>query len=133
MCKESQSQVQRVMSSAAAEASGFIRRMVQNESGGWGDEAEALRRIARESKLSFWTLNNIRIGRAKTVNADVRDRIRMAFIDHCRGHAARLLHDAETAAAKGNKNDALDDIENQIRALAARLEAAKGEAKQEMR
>lgn len=137
MCKEFQSQVQRVMSSAAAEASGFVRRMVKNESGGWGDEAEALRRIARESKISFWTLNNIRIGRAKSVNADVRDRIRLAFIDHCRGKAAALLHDADLAAAKDNKNDALEGIANQIRALAAELEVAKGDAKsapgQEMR
>jgi hypothetical protein len=129
MCKEFQSSVQRVMSSAAAEASGFIRRMVHIESGGWGDEAAALRRIARESKLSFWTLNNIRIGRAKSVNADVRDRIRLAFIEHCRSEAARLLHEAETAAAKGNKNDVLEGIADQIRALAAELEAAKGEAK----
>lgn len=127
MCKEFESRVQKIMSLAAAEATGFIRRMVASESGGWGDEAEALRRIARQSKLSFWTLNNIRIGRAKTVNADVRDRIRLAFIDHCRGHAARLLQEAEIAAAKGNKNDALEDIENQIRALAARLETAKGQ------
>lgn len=129
MCKEFKSRVQRVMNTATAEAAGFIRRMVNIESGGWGDEADALRRVARESKLSFWTLNNIRIGRAKTVDADVRDRIRLAFIEHCRGHAARLLHEAETAAAKGNKNDDLADIEGQIRALAARLEAAKGEAK----
>lgn len=129
MCKELKSQVQRVMSSATAETAGFIRRMVKIESGGWGDEAQALRRVARDSKLSFWTLNNIRIGRAKTVSADLRDRIRLAFIEHCRGHAARLLHDAETAAAKGNKNDDLADIESEIRALAARLAAAQSEAK----
>jgi hypothetical protein len=114
------------MNTATAEATGFIRRMVKDKSGEWG-KAEALRLVARDSKLSFWTLNNLRIGRAKTVDADVRDRIRQAFIEHCRGHAARLLHDAETAAAKGNKNEVLDDIEDQIRALAARLEAAKSE------
>ena len=119
------------MSSAATETAGFIRRMVKVESGGWGDEAQALRRIARECRLSFWTLNNLRIGRAKTVDGDVKDRIRQYFIDHCRGHAARLLHDAQMAAESGLGNDVLDDIEDQIRALATRLEAAKGNTKKE--
>lgn len=116
------------MSNAAAEATGFVRRIVKEESNGWGDEAEALRRIARECKASFWTLNNLRIGRAKTVNADLRDRLREYFIDHCRRHAARLLLDAEMAAAKDNNNDALRTVESEIRALASKLDAAKGEA-----
>lgn len=119
------------MSSATVEAAGFIRRLIREESRGWGDEANALRRICRDYRLPFWTLNNIRIGRAKKCDGDVRDRLRSAFIDHCRGKAAALLHDAEMAAAVGNKNDVLEGIANQIRALAAELEAAKGEAKDE--
>lgn len=119
------------MSSATVEAAGFIRRLIKEESRGWGDEANALRRICRDYRLPFWTLNNIRIGRAKKCDGDVRDRLRSAFIDHCRGKAAALLHDAEMAAAKGNKNDVLEGIADQIRALAAELEAAKGNAKDE--
>ncbi len=114
------------MRSAASETAVFIRRMLSAESGGWGDEAQALRRLARLCQVSFWTLNNLRIGRARTVNADVRDRIRQAFVDHCRSHAARLLHDAEMVAASGSGNDALEDIANQIRALSVELEACKG-------
>lgn len=129
MCKEFQQSEQKVMSGATVETAEFVRRMVKVESNGWGDEAEALRRIARQCKLSFWTLNNLRIGRAKSVSADIRDRIRSAFIEHCREHAARLLHDAGVAAAKENKNVDLDDIENQIRTLAGRLAAAQGETK----
>lgn len=109
-------------SNAAVEATDFVRRMVKEESAGWGDEAEALRRIARACKMSFWTLNNIKIGRAKTVNSDVRDIIRKYFIDHCRSHAARLLRDAELAA-KENNNDALGILQDEIRTLAARLQA----------
>jgi len=126
MCKEFQQKVQSVMSSAATETAGFVRRVVKVESDGWGDEAEALGRIARGCKLSFWTLNNIRIGRAKSVNADVRDRIRNYFVDHLKQHAARLLHEAEMAAQTERDNDALAGIENEIRALASRLETAKG-------
>lgn len=120
------------MSNAAAEATGFVRRMVKEESTGWGDEAEALRRIARACRASFWTLNNLRIGRAKTVDSDLRDRIRQYYIDHCRSHAARLLHEAELAA-KENNNDFLGNVQDEIRALAARLEAAKGEAQRAVR
>lgn len=115
------------MSSAAAEATGFVRRMVKDESSGWGGEAEALRQIARGCRASFWTLNRIRLGYAKRVDGDLRDRIRDYFVDHCRSHAARLLHDAELAA-KENNNVVLGTIQDEIRALAARLETAKGEA-----
>lgn len=131
-CKECQQKVQPVMSNAATEATGFVRRIVKEESTGWGDEAEALRRIAHGCKASFWTLNNLRIGRAKTVNADLRDRIREYFIDHCRRHAARLLRDAEMAAAKDDTNDVLRTVESEIRALAARLEAAKANQKEKV-
>lgn len=115
------------MSTATVEAAGFIRRLIKEESNGWGDEANALKRICRDYRLPFWTLNNIRIGRAKKCDGDIRDRIRSAFIEHCRSQAARLLHEAEIAAAKGNKNDGLEGIADQIRALAIELEAAKGE------
>lgn len=127
MCKDFQQKVQE-MSNAAAEATGFVRRMVEQESRGWGDEAEALRRIARNCKASFWTLYRIRKGTTKTVNEGLQERIRLAFIDHCKGHASRLLHEAEMAAAKDKKNDDLVTIQNEIAALAARLEAARGEA-----
>jgi len=126
MCKESVQKVQKVMSNAVGETAGYIRRMVNIERQGWGDEAEALRSIARKCSLSFWTLNNIKIGRAKTVTADVRDRVRDIFIENLRQHAARLIHEADMAAQTGRDNDALRGIESEIRALAARLEAAKG-------
>ncbi len=115
------------MSNSAAEATVFIRRMVEQETGGWGEKPDAIRAGARACKSSFWTINHILIGRAKTVDGDLKERIRTAFIDHCRGHAARLLREAE-AAAKDNNNDAIRTVESEIRALASRLEAARGEA-----
>jgi len=127
MCKEFVQKVQSVMSSATVETGDYIRRLVKIERQCWGDEAEALRNIARGCKLSFWTLNNIKIGRAKSVNADVRDRVRNFYVNNLRQHAARLIHEAEMAAKTGQANDALAGIENEIRALAARLEAAAGQ------
>lgn len=124
MCKEFKQKVHKVMSSATMETTGFVRRLVKLESNGWGDEKEALHRISRECRLSFWTLNNIRIGRAKTVTADVRDRVRQALVDNCKRHAARLLHEAELAAKTGRDNDAVADVADKIRSLASELEAA---------
>jgi hypothetical protein len=89
MCKEFKQPEHKNMSGATVETADFVRRMVKAESNGWGDEAEALRRVARSCKLSFWTLNNLRIGRAKSVSAEIRDRVRAAFIDHCRRSGAR--------------------------------------------
>lgn len=114
--------------SSAQVATGYVRRMVENETRGWGDQDNALARLEARYGIPFWTLNHIRTGRAKTVEAGTFQRIRAAFVDQCGKHAARLLHEAETAKAV-NPHVHLDDIENEIRALAARLEAAKAHRK----
>ena len=111
--------------SSAQVASGYVRRMVENETRGWGDQDNALSRLEAKYGLPFWTLQNLRTGRAKTVEASLFNRIKAAFVDQCGRHAARLLHEAEMAKV-GNPDVDLDDIENQIRALAAKLAAAKG-------
>lgn len=131
MDREFQSKVHKVMSSAATETAGLLRQILEVECKGWGDQAEALKRIARECRLSFWTLNNLLIGRRKRVDGDVRDRIRQYFIDDCRARAARLLHDAEMAERSGRGNDDLAMVAEKIRALAAELNAAKGNQKAE--
>lgn len=110
--------------SSAETATGYVRRMVETETRGWGDQDSALRRLSRRYGIPFWTLNHIRTGRAKTVDAGLFDRIRAAFAEQCSRQAARLLHEAETAKAR-NPHVHLDDIEDQIRTLVARLEDAK--------
>jgi hypothetical protein len=118
-------QEHQVMSSADV-ASDYVRRMVENETRGWGDTDNALARLEAKYGLSFWTLQNLRTGRAKTVEASLFNRIKAAFVDQCGRHAARLLHEAEMAKAVNPDVD-VAAIENQIRALAARLAASKGE------
>jgi hypothetical protein len=105
-------------------AQDYVRRMVENETRGWGDTQNALRRLEARYKLSYWSLDGFRTGRWKTVEASIFDRIQSAFADQCKRHAARLLHDAEIAMA-GNPNDDVATIQDEIRALASRLEAAK--------
>lgn len=115
------------MSTSISEATFRLSTMVDAETGGWGSKPDAVNTVAKACRTSFWTVNNILIGRKKSVDGDLKERIRRAFIDHCRGHAARLLREAESAA-KDNNNDDLRAVEGEIRALASRLEAAKGEA-----
>ncbi len=123
-CTKTQHQ-EREMSTAEV-ASGYVRRMVENETRGWGDQDNALTRLEARYGLPFWSLQNLRTGRAKTVEASLFNRIKSAFVDHCGKHAARLLHDAEMAK---EANVDVADIEDQIRALVARLEAAKADQK----
>lgn len=113
--------------SSAEVATGFVRRMVENETRGWGDRNNALSRLEAKYGLPYWSLENLRTGRAKTVEATLFNRIKAAFVDHCGKHAARLLHEAEMAKAIDPDVD-VAGIEDQIRALVAKLEAAKGQA-----
>jgi hypothetical protein len=122
-CRETKHQ-EREMTSAQL-ATGYVRRMVENETRGWGDLDNAFNRIEAKSGLPFWTMKNLYTGRAKTVEASLFNRIKAAFVDHCGKHAARLLHEAQMAKAVDID---VADIEDQIRALAARLETAKSEA-----
>jgi hypothetical protein len=114
--------------SSAEVASGYVRRMVENETRGWGDQDNALTRLEAKYGLPFWTLQNLRTGRAKTVEASLFNRIKAAFVDQCGRHATRLLHEAEMARV-GDADVDVAAIQDQIRALAAQLEAAKSEAK----
>jgi phage host-nuclease inhibitor protein Gam len=119
--------------SSAETATGLVRRMVQNETRGWGDLDNALNRLEARTGLPFWTLKNLYTGRAKTVEASLFNRINQAFADHCGAHAARLLHEAQMARVGNTADVDVAAIEDQIRALASKLEAAKSEAARAVR
>jgi hypothetical protein len=129
-CTKTQHQ-EREMSTAEM-ASGYVRRMVENETRGWGDQDNALTRLEAKYGLPYWSLQNLRMGRAKTVEATLFNRIKAAFVDHCGKHAARLLHEAQMAKAINPDVD-VAAIESEIRALASRLETAKSEAARAVR
>lgn len=80
-CRETQQQVREM--STAEVASGYVRRMVEAETRGWGDQDNALSRLEARYGLPFWSLNNIRTGRAKTVEAGLFARISGARISTC--------------------------------------------------
>jgi hypothetical protein len=110
--------------STAIEAQGYVRIMIEREARGWGDQTNALSRIERRYGLSFWSLNNLRTGRAKTVEAGLFQRIRSAYVDMCERQIAALEH--EVAMERARDASAVDqDLAAEIERLAAKVRASK--------
>lgn len=122
-CKEFQQKVHEVMSSADV-AAGYVRRMVEKETRGWGDSDGALSRLANRYGLPFWSLNNLRIGRAKTVEAGLMGRIRAAYLDLCERQIQALQHELSIEKAL-NPDDTFDDLAREAETLLARVQAKK--------
>jgi hypothetical protein len=116
MCRKSQHE-EREMSSAEL-AAGYVRRMVEKETRGWGDQSNALYRLETRYGLPFWTLENLRTGRAKTVEAGLFSRIRRAYLDLCERQVRQLQHEIELEKARGEDDD-LFDLEREAARLAA--------------
>jgi hypothetical protein len=108
----------------AGDAGGYVRKMLEKEAKGWGDHANALTRLSRRYGLSYWTLNNLRIGRAKTVDASIYQRIRSAYIDLCERQIARLQHELEIEKAVGADAD-MANFEREAAQLLAQVREAK--------
>lgn len=115
-----------VMSSSDV-AGDYVRRMIEHETRGWGDQHNALSRLEARYGLPFWSLRNLKSGRAKTVEAGLFSRIRAAYIDLCERQVTKLQHEISIEKAL-NEDDALEDLDREARALAARI-AAKKEAR----
>jgi len=110
--------------STVEEAGNYVRRMVEREAKGWGDQENALSRLEVRYGLPFWSLNNLRTGRAKTVEAGLFARIRGAYLDLCERQVAKLQHEISIEKAL-NEDDTFEDLAREAANLAARLEKAK--------
>jgi len=115
------------MSLGAVDTAGtYVRRMVEREAKGWGDQANAQQRIEARYGLPFWTLEHLRTGRAKTVEAGLLARIRGAYLDLCERQVSKLQHEIAVEKAL-NEDDTLEDLEREARRLAARIAKKKAE------
>lgn len=114
--------------SSAELAAGYVRRMVEKESRGWGDSDSALSRLGARYQLPYWTLNHLRTGRAKTVEAGLLSRIRAAYLDLCEKQVQILQHEISIEKAL-TTDDAIEDLEREASALAARVAAQKAARK----
>lgn len=110
--------------SSAELAAGYVRRMVEKETRGWGDQESALSRLESRYGIPFHSMNHIRTGRAKTVEAGLFARIRGAYLDLCERQVAKLQHEIAIEKAL-NQYDTLEDLEREASDLAARIQAKK--------
>ena len=106
-----------------AAAREMIRRMVALESQGPADTQPALRRLAARYRLSVWTLEHIRKGRAKTVEASLAQKLRSAYFDHCKRQVERLQHELQIERARNDDLNA--DLLAEAQALLAKLEQSR--------
>jgi hypothetical protein len=102
--------------------------MVEKETRGWGDQSNALSRLERRYGLPFWSLNNLRTGRAKTVEASLFARIKSAYLDLCEREIAKLQHELSVEKAL-SPDDTFEDLEREAQALLARVQAEKEKVK----
>ena len=106
------------------EFDGSFRR--PEEARGWGDQAEAQRRLHNRYGIPFWALERLRTGRAKTVEAGLYAKIRAAYLDLCQRQVRSLQH--EIAIEKAiNEDVTLEDLEREASALAAKIAAKKAD------
>ena len=113
------------VTAAVSSARVYAERWIDRDAG--GNTRASLERLAREARVSFWTVNNLWIGRAKTVNADVMSALRGAYLRLCERQLAALQH--ELAIEKAITGEPMDDFEAEISALVAKIQARKAAGK----
>jgi len=106
--------------SSSEVAGDYVRRMIEHETKGWGDQQNALARLEARYGLPFWSLTNLKSGRAKTVEAGLFARIRAAYLDLCQRQVSKLQHEIAIEKALTD-DDNLADLESEARRLAARI------------
>lgn len=128
-CRETQHQEHKLTSerkvmSSAETASGYVNRMIERESRGWGDTSNAMERLHRRYGLPFWTLNHLRTRRAKTIDATLFHRIRAAYLDMCERQIAHLRHELDLEK-EVNPDALMEDFESEASQLLAKVREAK--------
>lgn len=103
-------------------AGDYVRRMIEHETRGWGDQHNALSRLGQRYGIPFWALQNLKLGRAKTVEAGLFTRIRTAYLDLCERQVAKLQHEIAVEKALSD-DDTLEDLEREACRLAQKITA----------
>ncbi|NKE77830.1 hypothetical protein HC237_20850 [Ochrobactrum intermedium] len=136
-CKEFESLEHQLVSerermSSCDLAGRYVREMTDREAKGWGDHSNALKRLSRRYGLSYWTLNNLRIGRSKTVEASIFKRVQTAYFDYCERQIAQLQHELELEKAVSGDAD-MENLVGEASQLLAKVREAKKASKANIR
>lgn len=111
---------------SAAVATRFVRRMAELETGGFGDDDNALRRLEAKFGVSYWTLRYLKQGRSTKIDTDVFQRIRGAYLSFCEGKISALQHELRIERELEPDAD-LESLEAAANELAAQIAKAKVE------
>jgi len=117
------------VSSVTIDPGGFVRRMVELESRGNGDECNALERVARRIGIGSRVARRIKNGERKTVDVSLFARMRMAYLELCEAQIRKLEHEIATERALHGVDDDLENMADAVLALRQELQAKKGQSR----
>lgn len=109
-------------------ASDYANRMVLREARGPGDTEAAMRRVEARTGIGFSTLWSLRYRPPKTIDRDLFQRIKGAYLSLCERQLASLKHELAVETARGTDDD-FSDLVAEAENLVAKLKAAQGRAR----
>lgn len=117
------------MSTTTIDPGGYVRRMIELESRGNGDECNAIERVARRIGIGSRVARRIKNGERKTVDVMLFARMRQAYVDLCESQIRKLEHEIAAERARHGEDDDLADIAGKVASLRDALQAKKEQAR----
>ena len=108
---------------------GYVRRMVELESKGNGDQLNALDRVARRIGLKARAARRIMNGERQDIGLTLFDRIHGAYLDLCESQIRKLENEIAIERAACGDHDDLENLADEALALRNKIQKAKGKAK----
>jgi hypothetical protein len=104
-------------------ASNYAATLLDLEVHRSGNIDTALHHIEQRYGISPNQIMHLRNRRAKSCDVSLFARLRLAYVDLCERQVTKLQH--QIAVEKATGDDTLEDLENEARALAAKIKARK--------
>jgi hypothetical protein len=101
----------------------MAKRLIEAETRPDRDAEDVASAIERRWGIGFWQLAHLAKGRAKTCDIALFGRMRGAYIELCERQVTKLQQ--EIAIEKAIGDDTLEHLEEEARALAAKISARK--------
>lgn len=117
------------VNSVTIDPGNYVRRMVELESRGNGDQCNALDRVARRIGTGARVARRIMNGERKTVDVSLFARMRSAYLELCEAQLRKLEHEIATERALVGEDHDLENIGASVLALRQQLQAKKEQAR----
>ena len=108
---------------------GYVRRMVELESRGNGDECNALERVARRIGIGSRVARRIKNGERKTVDISLFQQMKTAYLELCESQIRKLEIEIATERARHGEDNDLEDMADKVAAIRSQLQAKKEQAR----